>query len=156
MIVFVAHPNPNTHIAGRSQEARRRRGFLLDCSHCFCVANHWLHARVDRASRRRVGLVREVTHARQHKSAVTTARFMTSPITTTTKTYRAVSEFSTKLRAAVSFGAFRFSAPPPPPETAGYVSDSSRAGDHSTPVVAIARARPRDFCLVRPTRRAGP
>ena len=70
---------------------------------------------------------------------------MTSPITITTKTYRAASEFSTKLRAAVPFGAFRISAPPPPPETAGYVSDSPRAGEHSTPVVAIARARPRDF-----------
>ena len=69
---------------------------------------------------------------RQHKSAVTTAVIMTSPITTTTLTYRAASEFSTKPRAAVPFGAFRFSAPPPPPETAGYVYDSPRAGEHST------------------------
>ena len=81
---------------------------------------------------------------------------MTSPITTTTKTYRAASEFATKLRAAVLSGAFRFFAPPLPPETAGYVPDSPRAGEHSTPVVAIAQARPRDFFLVRPTRRAGP
>ena len=85
--------------------------------------------------------------ARQHKSVVTTARILTSPITTTMETYRAASGFSTKLRAAVSFGTFRFSAPPPPPETAGYMSDSPRAGEHSTPVVAIARARPRDFCF---------
>ena len=70
---------------------------------------------------------------------------MTSAAATTTKTYRAASEFATKLRAAVPFGAFRFSAPPAPPETAGYVSDSPRVGEHSTPVVAIARARPRDF-----------
>ena len=76
---------------------------------------------------------------------------MTSAAATTTKTYRAVSEFATKLRAAVPFGAFRFSAPPAPPETAGYVPDSPRVGEHSTPVVAIARARPRDLFLVRPT-----
>ena len=81
---------------------------------------------------------------------------MTSPITTTTKIYRAASEFSTKLRAAVSFGAFRISAPPPPPETTGYAPDSPRAGEHSAPVVAIARARPRHLFLVRPTQRAGP
>ena len=57
---------------------------------------------------------------------------MTSPITTTTKTYRAASEFSTKLRAAVSFGTNYFSAPPPPPETAGYVSDCEE-GLHAAP-----------------------
>ena len=102
------------------------------------------------------GLFPVLPTLRQQKSVVTTAVIMTSPITTTTKTYRAASEFSTNLRAAVSFGAFRLSAPPPPPETAGYVSDSPRAGNHSTPVVAIARARPRDFVLVRLTRRAGP
>ena len=72
-------------------------------------------------------------------------RSTTSAAATTTKTYRAASEFATKLRAAVPFGAFRFSAPPAPPETAGYVPDSPRAGGHSTPVGAIARARPRDF-----------
>ena len=83
-------------------------------------------------------------------------RSMTSCTTTTTKTYRAASEFATKLRAAVPFGAFRFSAPPAPPETAGYASGSPRAGEHSAPVVAIARARPRDLFLVRPTQRAGP
>ena len=49
---------------------------------------------------------------------------LTSPITTTTKTCRAASELSTKPRAAVSFGALRFSVPPPPPETDGYVPDS--------------------------------
>ena len=82
----------------------------------------------------------------QHKSVVTTAtNHDITYITTTTKTCRSASEFSKKLRAAVSFGALRFSAPPPPPETAGYVADSPRAGEHSTPVVAIARARPRDF-----------
>ena len=70
---------------------------------------------------------------------------MTSPITTTTKKYRAASEFSTKLRAAVLFDAFRFSASPTPPETTGHAPDSPRAGEHSAPVVAIARARPRDF-----------
>ena len=98
-------------------------------------------------------------HAPHHASTKVSQRrppITTSPVITTTKTYRAASEFATKLRAAVSFGAFRFSVPPPPPETAGYVSDSPRAGKHSTPVVAIARARPRIFFLVRPTRRAGP
>ena len=52
------------------------------------------------------------------------------------------------------FGAFRFSAPPAPPETAGYASGSPRAGEHSAPVVAIARARPRDLFLVRPTQQS--
>ena len=40
------------------------------------------------------------------------------------KTYRAASEFATKPRAAVSFGAFRISIPPPPPETSRYASAS--------------------------------
>ena len=44
----------------------------------------------------------------------TTAAIMKSPITTTTKTYRAATEFSTKPKAAVSFGTFRFSASPTP------------------------------------------
>ena len=98
--------------------------------------------------------------ARQHKRVVTTAgdHDISCRVTaaTTTKTYRAASEFATKLRAAVSFGAFRISIPPPPPETTRYASGSPRAGEHSAPVVAIARARPRHLFLVRPTQRAGP
>ena len=42
-----------------------------------------------------------------------------------------------------------FGSPPhrhrTPPETTGHASDSPRAGEHSTPVVAIARARSRVF-----------
>ena len=98
--------------------------------------------------------------SRQHKRVVTTAgdHDISCRVTaaTTTKTYRAASEFATKLRAAVSFGAFRISIPPPPPETTRYASGSPRAGEHSAPVVAIARARPRHLFLVRPTQRAGP
>ena len=80
---------------------------------------------------------------------------MTSHITNITKTCRAAFEFSTKLRlrAAVPFvGAFRFSASPTPPEMTRHAPDAPRAGEHSAPVVAIPRARPRDFLGVRPTR----
>ena len=68
------------------------------------------------------------TEPRQHKSAISHNDGEIHDISfhNHNKTYRAASEFSTKLRAAVLFGAFRFSAPPPPPETAGYVSDSPR------------------------------
>ena len=81
---------------------------------------------------------------------------MTSAAATKTKTYRAACVNSTKLIAAVSFGAFQIATPPPPPETTGYASDSPRVGEHSAPVVAIARARPCDLFLVRLIQRARP
>ena len=57
--------------------------------------------------------------------------------------------------AAVPFGAFRFAAPPAPPETAGY-GLIARAGGYSAPVVRARRpARPRGPGLLRPTREPG-
>ena len=72
----------------------------------------------------------QLASACQHKRLETTAGdhgTMKPHTTTTTKTYLAASGFSTKPRAAVSFGAFRFSAPPPPSTSADGADGAAHA-----------------------------
>ena len=66
---------------------------------------------------------------------------VTSAHKTKPKTHRAASAFSTKIRAAVPFGAFRISTSQPRPGTTRYAPEPPWKDEHSAPVVAIARAR---------------